>query len=282
VSPAHFEEQLGRLREIGEVVRLDDELGRGRFAGLGRRRPRFAVTFDDGYVDNLTTAVAALERHDVPATLFVPSGFIGTSAFWWDRLDRLVMLSEAPVDALRDAFAACGVVLPTWSSPSAAPNRIDFHTTLHDGVTWLAPRQIDELIDRVVGHLGVAAPETDGRPMTADELATISRHPLITIGAHTANHRVLTKLDDDAVLDELVSGARALDELIGAGHRLLAYPHGAADRRVARLAAKAGFTHALTTEGRTVSRIDPPRLLPRINPQNVDGAAFAGWLHAPD
>ena len=51
-----------------------------------------AITFDDGYADNLYTAKALLERYNIPATVFLTAGFIGQDReFWWDELDRLLL-----------------------------------------------------------------------------------------------------------------------------------------------------------------------------------------------
>lgn len=45
-----------------------------------------AVTFDDGYLDNYTTAAPILDNHGVPACFFVVSDFIGSSRLpWWDQ-----------------------------------------------------------------------------------------------------------------------------------------------------------------------------------------------------
>ena len=63
-----------------------------------------AVTFDDGYADNLYEAARLLKRYDTPATFFITTGYIGTGyEFWWDELERIVpaekyltVLSEAP------------------------------------------------------------------------------------------------------------------------------------------------------------------------------------------
>ena len=50
-------------------------------------RLRFAVTFDDGYLDNHDIAAPILQRLGVPATFYVVSNHVGSGRrFWWDLL----------------------------------------------------------------------------------------------------------------------------------------------------------------------------------------------------
>jgi peptidoglycan/xylan/chitin deacetylase (PgdA/CDA1 family) len=51
-----------------------------------RCRDGFAVTFDDGYRDNLTRGLPALRPLDVPATVFVVTGAVGGHNHWDERL----------------------------------------------------------------------------------------------------------------------------------------------------------------------------------------------------
>ena len=55
-------------------------------------RRTVAITFDDGYADNLLWAAPALQRYGLPATFFLVSG-PGTD-FWWDRLASLGRLEQ--------------------------------------------------------------------------------------------------------------------------------------------------------------------------------------------
>jgi len=41
-----------------------------------------AVTFDDGFVSVLENALPELQRHKMPATIFVPSGYLGQQPGW--------------------------------------------------------------------------------------------------------------------------------------------------------------------------------------------------------
>ena len=80
VTPGIFAAQMQVLAEMKVACPLSEIQ-----AGSGR----VAVTFDDGYADNLYTALPILKQHNVPATFFVVAGTVGKPAFWWDELERV-------------------------------------------------------------------------------------------------------------------------------------------------------------------------------------------------
>jgi peptidoglycan/xylan/chitin deacetylase (PgdA/CDA1 family) len=90
VTPRHFAQHLEVIRRkwrpmpLGPLVRALRE---------GQRLERaVAVTFDDGYADNLLAAKPLLERYDIPATVFVATGCLeGGWGFWWDELESLLL-----------------------------------------------------------------------------------------------------------------------------------------------------------------------------------------------
>ncbi|MET0579834.1 MAG: polysaccharide deacetylase family protein, partial [Ilumatobacteraceae bacterium] len=108
VTPDHFDEHLQVLRANGDVVDAAPTAQRFRRHSLGRRR--FAVTFDDGYVDNLQAALPLLERHDVPVTIFVATAYLDQPSFWWDRFDVLVLGDATSVEAGAEAAVAAGLL----------------------------------------------------------------------------------------------------------------------------------------------------------------------------
>ena len=61
---------------------------------------------------------------------------------------------------------------------------------------------------------------------TGSELATLAADPLVTIGAHTVNHPILTKVDDKAVRAELENSRAVIEAALGVRPRHLAYPVG--------------------------------------------------------
>ncbi len=111
VAPRAFAAQMEALRASGRPV-----LSLARMLGVppgGEPVPAGAValTFDDGYADNVTDALPVLERFGFPAAFFVVTGLMGTSR----TLDRYHgccgadrMMSWDEVRALRDRGHAIG------------------------------------------------------------------------------------------------------------------------------------------------------------------------------
>src|SRR5262245_38761050 len=90
VTPKHFAEQLEVIRRYGVPMRLLQFVEVLRAGHIPNRA--VVVTFDDGYADNLYQAKPLLARYEIPATIFVTAGQVGSQReFWWDELDRLLL-----------------------------------------------------------------------------------------------------------------------------------------------------------------------------------------------
>ena len=99
VSPRHFAEQMAVLKAWNRVVSLSEAVDWG--ARSRRKGCMLAVTFDDGYRDNLVNALPVLEKETIPATLYTTSGALGEPmAFWWDILVRIFLETPELPDVL--------------------------------------------------------------------------------------------------------------------------------------------------------------------------------------
>ena len=78
LDPRVFDEQMAQLRASARVVSLEDALERltANNAEARAQEPAIAVTFDDGTADFADVAVPILERHRIPATLYIATDFI--------------------------------------------------------------------------------------------------------------------------------------------------------------------------------------------------------------
>jgi peptidoglycan/xylan/chitin deacetylase (PgdA/CDA1 family) len=86
----------------------------------------------------------------------------------------------------------------------------------------------------------------------------------VEIGSHTITHPDLTSLSDGEALRELVQSRRAFERRLGHPVPWLAYPFGRYDSRIERLARRAGYVLAVTTEYGVVQSARRPFALSRL------------------
>lgn len=99
VSPEGFEAQMDFLARRRRVVPLADAVSESLPPG----KPTVAITFDDGYRSVLDYALPILEQHGFPATVFVPTAYIGDRNRWDEPLPHPLEIMNA--DELRAADA---------------------------------------------------------------------------------------------------------------------------------------------------------------------------------
>jgi len=295
VSARHFDEHLQVLKRRGVVLNVRDVA-----AGLRRRAiPRrfLAVTFDDGYEDNLTSAKPLLERHGVPATVFVSAGWLGRKTpFWWDDLQELLLSAESLPEILRIdtpngvwEHRAGAEVTKGDSIPEVSrrwhPSRGDTPTrrqaaylATHAVLSSLGPsdceRGMSQLRSQIAGP-AASSPEADpGRPLSPEQTVELARGGLVEIGAHAMTHTRLARLSPQDQRLEIADSRRHLESLTGAAVTSFAYPFGgSADftSETASIVEAEGFSAACAaTAGRVREAADLWRL-PRFHVEDFDG-----------
>lgn len=106
VDPGLFDEHLAALRQHGYQVIPFGAVPDALVAGADRH---VTISIDDGLADAATSAAPALARHRMPATLFVPSGYVGQRAGWLRGADgERPMLTWADLTDLADAGLEIG------------------------------------------------------------------------------------------------------------------------------------------------------------------------------
>jgi peptidoglycan/xylan/chitin deacetylase (PgdA/CDA1 family) len=79
VAPKLFERHMAFLARRRRVLPLESVV-RG---AVGPGRPAVAITFDDAFRSVLTEAAPILGRHGFPATVFVPTAWLGRRVTWY-------------------------------------------------------------------------------------------------------------------------------------------------------------------------------------------------------
>jgi peptidoglycan/xylan/chitin deacetylase (PgdA/CDA1 family) len=235
-----FEAQMAHVARTCHVLPLVDLVDRLRRGGLPRNA--VAITFDDGYRDNLTHAAPILSRLRLPATIFLATGFIGTAEVpWFDRLAQ--GFKKTRLDAVR---APWGEELDLASESS----RLRAMTHTLDRFKRLPDEERRRDLDAALGALGV----TEQRGFKNLMLSWDDVHALHglgwAIGAHTVNHPILSRVSPQRAWTEILGSRTMIESACGAAPRAFAYPNGGLDDytdTVKQLVREAGFVCAVTT-----------------------------------
>lgn len=240
VSEERFDEQMAYLARNHACLTISEAieaLTRGR---LPRRS--VVVTFDDVHRDCLTLALPILRRHRVPATLYVTTGITdGTASLWWYEQETLLRQLDRLELNWRGKPIRRG--LSTDAEKQAA------FLELNRLFKSLAAKDQEEFMKELRAATSVTGP-FDPDALSWDEIRELDRDPLITIGAHSKSHPVLSQVDAAQLEDEVLGSKRLLEEKLGHPVMHFAYPfgdHGQAGPREFKAAERAGFTSALTT-----------------------------------
>lgn len=296
VSPANFEQQLQVLRKLGNVIPLKELVE--RIYSKSFKKNCIAITFDDGYIDNFTTAKPLLEKYKLPATFFIASGYLGKAKeFWWDELEHLVLFTEqlpsvvaitlngVPIEVTLDEEAELNEVLrqkhKTWKAFVQEPvsKRCRLYLELWQQLRALPKEELEHELQKIRHWAGVERPvRTDSISMALEQLQELEQHPLFDVGAHTVTHPALALHSPEYQQQELLLNKSFLEQALDKQVELLAYPYGSYNGYSMAEAYKAGFRAAFTTEEKVVREDNNPYSLARFQVKNFAAKEFKQQL----
>jgi len=280
VSPKNFAGHMEVLRSTRRPIPLDKLAKATPFNIWGL--PGITITFDDGYEDNFINAKPILLEYELPATVFVSTGFIGTGQMpYWDELSYVLLrTSELP----SRLSISIGNTCKSWEfnrepPVDAAWNVLDgIETARQDSYCFLCnflrslpPYLREEMMIMIRKWSGVKCEGLDSNLfMSAEQLAKLTNDGLIEVGAHCISHPSLAALSLQDQRKEIVEGKRQLEELVGHRVSSFAYPYGnrgSYTRESVNILKEQGFDCACSNFGGSVwfgtDRYELPRVLVR-------------------
>ncbi len=254
---SRFEWQMETLASLCNVLPLSEAVFRLREGSLPPRA--VAITFDDGYADNLEVATPVLRRWGLPSTLFVATGFLDGGIMWNDVvLEAFARLPSGRVDL---SSVGLGVV----------EIRDDLDRRRHAGsvLKALKYRPLEErvhLAHELADAMGVALPRD--LMLDRNQLVQLSRQDW-EIGGHTVNHPILSVLSPEEGRREIVGGKAELERILGRPVTLFAYPNGRPGEDYTsehvKILPALGFEAAVSTHGAVNDSGSDPFQLARIH-----------------
>ena len=258
VDAGKFEWQMKLMSESFKVMPLSEAC---RALDDGALPARAAcITFDDGYADNADIAVPILKKLGLHATFFIATGFLNGGRMWNDTvIEAIRMANGSGLDLLDVGLGQWKIESMTQRS-NAARNLIyklrhlEFDTRL-------------EKVKAVELRVGGRLPDT--LMLTTEKLRYIADQGM-EIGAHTVNHPILTRLDNERAVEEIVESKSHLERMTGIPVNLFAYPNGKPDtdydQRHVTMVKDSGFNAAVSTHWGAARAGNDLYQLPRFSP----------------
>lgn len=212
-----FEEQMIFLKKYYDIVPLS------KATECSYAKPRLAITFDDGYANNYNVAFPILEKHGIPATIFLVTDTIDRDHVFW--FDKLFALYNGEIDnGSMDGFI--------------------------DGFKNIHSIEIDEAIDTFLSRSGKVLNKDIidlYRTLRFAEIKEMASSGLVEFGSHTHRHELLTLLEDHEAYETLKSSYDIMKE-IPANNDYICYPNGWYHPKHINMCKKIGFVGGISTK----------------------------------
>jgi peptidoglycan/xylan/chitin deacetylase (PgdA/CDA1 family) len=242
-----FRKQLTFLVSHYNLVRLED-LVRAATTGAALPPRPAAITIDDGYRSIYTVAYPLLKEFQAPAAVFLATGFVSERQYLWtDRVEYA--MDHAPPGPLELSVGGSRIRLEIHDTSSRmAADRVvrsAFKRLAQDSVA----KHVDALEERVGGSLSNGS-EAIYQPLAWSEIREMTDSGLVSFGAHSHSHVILTRCGEEEASRELRTSKRIIEEHLGRRCDLFCYPNGRRgdfNATTKRLVKESGYSCALTT-----------------------------------
>ena len=253
-----FNQMMGWIKSWFNVLPLDQAIFQLRHECLPERAA--AISFDDGYADNIAVALPILLRHELTATFFIATGFLDGGRMWNDSIIESVRACREPILDLQP------VALGAYPVGTYQEKR-EAIAAIIAKVKYRAIRERIEVTSRIATLANVSLP-TD--LMMSSRQVKEMLEAGMQIGAHTVSHPILASIDLAEARDEMSESKLFLENLLGKRVSLFAYPNGKPGidylTEHVTLAQEIGFDAAVSTAmGSAGGGVDPYQV-PRFTP----------------
>jgi len=215
-TPQMFEQQINFLVKNYRLISIRDLL-----QAIEDQQPlppqSVMITFDDGYRNFLDIAWPIIEHYQIPALLFLPTGFLSpvNQLFWWDRLYQGILQSRRT----RLSFPTLGDY-PLVDKKQ----RWEAFIQLKRKISCLEHNSAMMLVGKIFEVLEVT-PETTGLLLNWSDARLLNEHGCY-LAAHTRNHPILSRIPRNIARKEIQGGQEDIYREIGRVWPVFAYPSG--------------------------------------------------------
>ena len=249
VSASSFRRQMQHINQCFDCISIEEALTND---APRRSKPAAVVTFDDGYANNLKVALPILEAYHIPAVVYVTTGNVVARELFWPDVIWMVASNASPLSV---DLSDLGAPLSRYDLSAEDGTFVEEILRLLEDVKKIPARLRKSVVVSIAEKFDTTSrnqapyPAAEGHiftPLTTEEVAILSRHPLITIGAHTHCHNLLDQIPLHQARDTIIRSKKVLEEITGVEIRHFAYPNGNFNDAIIDVVKAAGFRSAIT------------------------------------
>lgn len=220
ITKDYFYKVCAKLSKVGNIISMDEV--HNILTKKKKLTPySFAITFDDGFMNNLTVAAPILYDLNLPTTFYVTTNFINNNFMSWvDRIEREF-----------EKYSKAEINVP-WGVFKAKTNRdkIIFLNNLRKVLKSNPNHDPDEIANDIICQLGreiklTGISELD-KKMRWNDLKLLNSEKIFTVAPHSHNHKILSFCDEKNLDIEISQSIKMLKNKAKIENYHFAYPDG--------------------------------------------------------
>lgn len=230
-------------------------------------RKAIALTFDDGYLNNIENALPLLQKYKIPATFFVSTVSLDDPDYIHpsDYID-LVRRSA------RENVTIDGVTFSHQNNQLVSSGK-----NAYEYINSLKFQEFRNVFTKLREQYPVQSitKKTDPSLFRLVSNTTISQFfnsELFSVGSHSHDHVNLANLSRDEMKDQLERSKKLLEQSAGRAVDVVAFPYGYFNEEVVGQSSRAGYKYLIG--GGSVEPRFAGRVFPRIGILNMAGYSF--------
>lgn len=199
-------------------------------------------------MNNYSVAFPILKEHNIPATIFLTTDYVGTQKILW--FDELYLLIRSAIrkgisnEKIKNIFA-----IPTlprtdeYNLYSILSRKLKYinHEIRHKNILELSAL-VGPIEDPLAKNFNL---------LTWEQIHEMKKSGLIDFGVHTANHRIISQVSEDEWEKEIIFPKKKLSSMLNCETNFFCYPNGIPDvdftPRTEEYLAQAGYVGAFST-----------------------------------
>jgi len=220
---ANFSWQIKYLKSCFNILPLDVLITK-IIAGQPLPKNTAAVTFDDGFENVFVTAFPLLKAQRIPATIFITTNYIDTKKILWpEELYLLFKKTKEQRLDLRNIGLKNHDLQTIYLRENAYLETVEHLKKLRPEERLI---QLNNIREKTRIEKLDESDKKNFLMLSREQINKMFSSSLISFGAHTANHEILSHLDEDEQQKEIHLSCRTIKSLSGSKVIFFAYPNG--------------------------------------------------------